>query len=174
MSKEDRRENYSLFSLALQEKLHADFLEYGVSLEKFIVTSIVKPEDNKDYRRFKEIHFRQYADIAEAKLRQQIGIIEQQTKAQQMVIEAEGISKKRALEGYTYQDERRFDVAEKVAENESTGELANIGIGMGMISGIGGTFGSSVGNIVENAMEKATEPLILQRMGLNLLSNPPK
>ena len=146
-------------STVLQEKLNVDFSDYGVSLNNFIVTTIVKPEDNKDYRRFKELYFRQYADVAEAKLRQQLGIIEQQTKAQQMVIEAEGIARKRSLEGYTYQDERRFDVAEKFAENEATGQLANMGIGMGMISGIGGTVGNTVGSMMGNALDQTATPV---------------
>ena len=151
-------EHLEQISEALHEKLSADFLDYGVSLEKFLVTTIVKPEDNKDYRRFKEIHFRQYADIAEAKLRQQVGLIEQQTKAQQMVIEAEGLARKRSLEGYTYQEERRLDVAEQFAQNEATGQLANMGIGLGMISGIGGAVGNSVGGMVGNAMDQAMTP----------------
>ena len=142
-------------SEALLEKLQDDYIDYGIALERFLVTNIIKPEDDKNYRRFKDLHFRQYADVAEAKLRQQVGIIEQQTKAQQMVIESEGIARKRSLEGYTYQDERKFDVAERFAENEATGQFANMGIGMGMISGIGGAVGNNVGGIVNNAMNQA-------------------
>ncbi|MBR2440447.1 MAG: SPFH domain-containing protein [Lentisphaeria bacterium] len=151
-------EHLEQISDALKAKLAVDFSDYGVSLEKFLVTTIIKPEEDKDYRRFKEIHFRQYADIAEAKLRQQVGLIDQQTKAQQMVIEAEGLAKKRSLEGYTYQEERRLDVAEQFAQNEATGQLANMGIGLGMISGIGGAVGNSVGGIVGNAMEQTVAP----------------
>ena len=145
-------------SEAVREKLREDFADYGMSLENFIVTTIIKPEDDKNYRRYKELHFRQYADIAEAKLRQQLGVIEQQTKAQQMVIEAEGLARKRSIEGYTYQQERQFDVAERFADNEATGQLANMGIGMGMISGIGGAVGSNVGGLVSNALEQAASP----------------
>ena len=142
----------------VKAKLQADFADYGVALEKFAVINIIKPEDDKNYRRYKDLHFRQYADIAEAKLRQQVGIIEQQTKAQQMVIESEGLARKRALEGYTYQQERQFDVAERFAENEATGELANLGIGMGMISGIGGAVGGNVGGMMGAALNQASVP----------------
>ena len=141
---------------AMRDALREDFTEYGVALEKFLILNIAKPEDDKNYRRFKELHFRQYADIAEAKLRQQIGVIDQQTAAQRMVIEAEGIARKRQLEGYSYQDERRFDVAEQVASNQATGELANLGIGMGMISGIGGTMGNAVGDMMTGVMTPQT------------------
>ena len=135
-------------SAALQILLQQDFLAYGLSLEKFFITNILKPEDDKNYRRFKEIHFRQYADVAEAKLRQQVGIIDQQTAAQKMIIEAKGMAEKRAIEGYTYQQERSFDVAERVAGNQGVGEFSNMGIGMGMISGIGGTLGNAVGGMM--------------------------
>lgn len=151
-------EQLEAISQALHDALKVDFMDYGVALERFFVMNIVKPEDDKNYRRFKEIHFRQYADVAEAKLRQQVGVIDQQTAAQRMVIEAEGLATKRKLEGYTYQDERGFDVAERVASNQATGQFANLGIGMGMISGIGGTVGNAVGGMMSNTVGRAMTP----------------
>ena len=79
-------------------------------------------------------------------------MIDQQTAAQKMVIEAQGIASKRSIEGYTYQDERGFDVAEKVAGNQAVGQFTNIGVGMGMISGIGGTVGNTVGSMMSDAL----------------------
>ena len=145
-------------SEAVMAKLRDDFIDYGIALEQFLVTTIIKPEEDKNYRRYKDLHFRQYADIAEAKLQQQLGIIEQQTKAQRMVIEAEGLARKRNLEGYTYQQERQFDVAERFAENEATGQLANMGIGVGMIGGIGGTVGNNISGLVGGALNQAAAP----------------
>ena len=145
-------------SEAVMAKLRDDFIDYGIALEQFLVTTIIKPEEDKNYRRYKDLHFRQYADIAEAKLQQQLGIIEQQTKAQRMVIEAEGLARKRNLEGYTYQQERQFDVAERFAENEATGQLANMGIGVGMIGGIGGTVGNNISGMVGGALNQAAAP----------------
>ena len=69
-----------------------------------------------------------------------------------MVIEAQGIAQKRSLEGYTYQDERGFDVAERVAGNQAVGQFTNMGIGMGMISGIGGTVGNTVGGTLQQTL----------------------
>jgi predicted RNA-binding Zn-ribbon protein involved in translation (DUF1610 family) len=139
-------------SVAMHKLLTPIFADYGLSLERFFITSVLKPEDDKSYRRFKEIHFRQYADVAEAKLRQQVGLIDQQTAAQRMVIEAQGIAQKRSIEGYTYETERGFDVAERVGANQGVGQFTNMGIGMGMISGIGGTVGNKVGAMLQNAM----------------------
>ena len=145
------------FSAAIKAKLDGDFLEYGINLNKFFVTTVVKPDGDPQYERFKDLHFRQYADVAEAKLQQKVGIIEQQTKAQQMVIESQGLAQKRATEGYTYQQERGFDVAEGAAKNEGTGgNFASMGIGLGMMTGVGGTVGGAVGNAVSNAFAGMT------------------
>lgn len=145
-------ENLELFSNALKQKLVGDFLEYGIHLRQFFVTSILKPEGDSIYEKFKELYFRQYADIVEAEIKKKVGIIEQEGEAQRIVIEAQGIAKKRETEGYTYQQERSYDVAEKVAANEGVGNFSNVGIGLGMMSGIGGTVGNQVGNIVNSAM----------------------
>ena len=142
--------------LRLSEDLHMmfrpDFEDYGVVMERFFVNAIVKPEEDGSYRRFKELHFRQYADVAEAKLRQQTGLIDQQTQKEKMIIEAEGLAHKRAVEGYTYQDERGFDVAERVASNEAVGQMTNMGVGLGMMAGVGSTVGGAVGGMMQNTM----------------------
>lgn len=144
-------ESLEIFSADLQNRLIPDFLDYGVQLKRFYVTTIVKPDGDPQYEKFKELHFRQYADIAEAQLQQKVGIIEQQTEAQKMVIESQAIAQKRIQEGYTYQQERGFNVAEKAAQNEGVGEFSNMGIGLGMIAGVGGTVGNMVGSTVSNA-----------------------
>ena len=145
-------EHLLTISEALIGHFAPDFLEYGVSMERFFVTTIVKPEEDGNYRRFKELHFRQYADVAEARLRQQTDIIAQETQSKRIVMEAEAVAQKRALEGYSYQDERGFDVAERVASNEAVGQMTNVGVGLGMMAGIGGAVGSQVGNMMQNTM----------------------
>lgn len=142
-------------SEALYGYFKPDFADYGIAMERFFVTAIVKPEEDSNYRRFKELHFRQYADVAEAKLRQQTGLIDQETQKQRMILEAEGVAQKRALEGYTYQDERGFDVAERVASNESVGQMTNIGVGLGMMAGVGGTVGPMVSGMMHNTIGTA-------------------
>jgi len=144
-------ESLEVFSKGIQTRLLGDFEEYGVTLNRFFVTTIVKPDGNPQYEKFKELHFRQYADIAEAKLKQQTDVIYAQTEAQKTVIESQALAQKRATEGYTYQQERGFDVAEHVARNEGVGEFTNMGIGLGVMSGIGGTVGGMVGGAVNDA-----------------------
>ena len=141
-----------MLSEVLHKLLIPDFKDYGVSLERFMVTTIVKPENDKAYEKFRDIHIRQYSDIAEARLRQQVGIIDQQTSAQKMVIESQAIATKRAQEGYTYHNERGFDVAESVAKNEGIGNFTNMGIGLGMMGGMAGGMGAVVAGITTDAL----------------------
>ncbi len=144
-------------SEAVEEKLRDDFFDYGVSLKKFLITTVVKPEDNVNYIRFKQIHYRNYTDVAEAELNKKLARIEQETKAQSIVIEAEAIAKKRELEGYTYQQERGFDVAKDMANNEAVAQMNNVGIGLGMMAGIGGELGRNVGAMATGAMSEAAK-----------------
>ena len=145
-------EHLTTFSEALKVQLTPDFADYGVALEQFLVTNVVKPDGDRQYERFKELHFRQYADIAEAKLRQQTDLIYAQTEAQKVVIDSQAQATKRAQEGYTYAQERGFDVAEKVAQNEAVGQFTNMGVGLGTMAGVGGAVGGLVGGAVNNAI----------------------
>ncbi len=151
-------ERLTEFSEELKKRLMPDFLDYGISLERFFVTNIVKPDGDRQYERFKELHFRQYADIAEAKLRQQTDIIYAQTEAQKVVIDSQAQATKRVQEGYTYAQERGFDVAEKVAQNEAVGQFTNMGVGLGTMAGVGGAVGGVVGGAVGNALNAAQTP----------------
>lgn len=158
------------FSAALKARLVTDFADYGISLERFFVTTIAKPEGEAQYEKFKELHFRQYADIAEAKLRQQIGIIDQHTEAQRRIIEAQSIAQKRDIEGYTYQQERGFDVAEKAAQNEGAGNFTSAGIGLGIMTGVSGTIGSTVSGSLNSTMGglKTEMPFFCEHCGKQL------
>ena len=142
------------FSSALKERLVPDFLNYGVSLEQFFVTGILKPDGERMYEKFKDLHFRQYADIAEAKLQQQVNVIKAQTEAQETIIASQAMATKRQQEGYTYNKERGFDVAQDVARNESVGQFTNMGIGLGTMAGVGSVVGGMVGEAVNEATNK--------------------
>ena len=144
-------ESLETFSADIKERLIPDFLDYGVDLKRFYVTTIVKPDGDPQYEKFKELHFRQYADIAEAKLKQQTDVIHAQTEAQKVVIDSQAQATKRMQEGYTYQQERGFDVAQDAAKNEGAGQFSNMGIGLGMMAGVGSTVGGMVSGAVSDA-----------------------
>ncbi len=152
-------ENLTLFSESLHKLLIPDFAEYGVSLEKFFVINVLKPDGERQYEKFKELHFRQYADIAEAKLRQQTDLIYAQTEAQKVVIDSQAQATKRRQEGYTYQQERGFDVAAQMAQNEAIGQFTNLGVGLGTMAGVGGAVGGMVGNVMNDAISSVNQPI---------------
>lgn len=151
-------EHINDMSSALLAMLRPDFEDYGISLERFFVTTIAKPDGDSTYEKFKSLHFRQYADIAEAKLRQQTAVIDAETQAQRTVIESKAIATKRQQEGYTYQQERGFDVAQDVAKNEAVGQFTNMGVGFGTMAGVGGAVGGVVGNAVNNVLDSVNQP----------------
>ena len=78
---------------SLKTKLLPDFAAYGLSLTQMLVTAIVKPEGDPVYEKFKDLHFKQYADVREAPIKQQVSIIEQETAAQRTVISAKHAQK---------------------------------------------------------------------------------
>lgn len=139
------------FSINLHTRLAPDFLEYGITLKHFYVTTIVKPDGDLLYEKFKELHFRQYSEIAEAKLQQQTDVIYAQTEAQKIIIDSQAQATKRMQEGYTYQQERGFNVAQDAARNEAVGQFSNMGVGLGMMAGVGSTVGGMVGGVVSEA-----------------------
>lgn len=143
---------------ALKELLTPDFNDYGLKLEKFLITNIAKPVDEPAYQKYKDLHIRQYADIAEARLRQQTELITAETEAKKVVIESQAMATKRSQEGYTYSQEQGFEVAKKVADNDAVAELTNLGVGLGTMAGVGGTVGGMVGGMMNHAVESAQEP----------------
>lgn len=140
----------------INEYLEEDFFDYGINVDKFLITVIAKPDEDKNYLRFKDLYFRRQGDVMEAELQQRITLIEQQTRAQQTVMEAEAMAKKRELEGYTYQQEMGFGVAKEVAQNEAVGQISNIGVGLGMITGVAGEIGRTVSGVASEAIGSAT------------------
>ena len=165
-------EALSDFSDAIKELLSADFAEYGIKLEQFFVTNIVKPDGERQYEKFKELHFRQYADVAEARLRREVEVINAEAEAQKIIIDSQAQATKRAQEGYTYAEERGFDVAEKAAANEGVGQMTNLGVGLGTMVGVGGALGGVIGDAVGNAINTPSgENSFCDNCGARLLPN---
>ena len=74
-----------------------------------------------------------------------------------MVIESQSLAQKRNIEGYTYQQERGFEIAEKAAQNEGAGNFSSAGIGLGMMAGIGGAIGNTIGGTFGIAMNSINQ-----------------
>lgn len=143
-------EKLEIISNDMEKMLLQDFKEYGIDLKHFFITTIIKPDGDSQYEKFKSLFFRQYSDVAEAELKQKVDVINQETEKKKMIIEAEGIAEKRKTEGYSYQEERGYDVAEKMAQNEGAGNFSSAGIGMGIMTSVGSTVNNTFGTVMNN------------------------
>lgn len=157
------------FSQDMQNLLSGVMSDYGITLEKYWITEFLKPEDDPAYIKLRDISGRQAtieleSDIKqkEALMQQKVTLINKQTEVQaeymqkQMNIMAE---KERQKElGYTYQEGRKFDVMEKLAENEGSGsDLRNAAMGLGMGFGMGGPIGGAFGSLASSTMNFGTD-----------------
>ena len=115
----------------VRDKLNDYFVDYGIELTKFDVEAINPDEDDEQYKR----------------------IIAAQTAGSEMDFESRARARARAREGYTYQQERQFDVMQGAAQNEgSAGQMMGAGMGIGMGFGMGGVFGQQMAGMANQLM----------------------
>lgn len=138
-------------SEALKPLVADEFSDYGVEIGKFAVQSIRKPEGDVNYEKYKKIKFSKAIDIQALQLEQAMLNIEKQGEVERTIMESKGRAISRQQEGYTYQQERSFDVSEIAAANEGVGQYSNLGIGLGMVTGLSGTIGNHVGAMANQA-----------------------
>lgn len=80
-------------------------------------------------------------------------VLDAQTEAQRIILQSQAMATKRAQEGYTYHDERSFDVADKLAANDMFGNLGGMTMGLGAMSGMGAMMGATVAGVASNVMQ---------------------
>lgn len=114
----------SEISQAIQEKINDSVMDLGLSVEHFTVNTITAGPDD-------------LTALRKAKTQMMQGINEVEMEAYKLERLSEARAKARANEGYTYQDERRFDVLGTAAQNEgAAGAFVGMGVGMGVGAGI--------------------------------------
>lgn len=120
---------YQELSDSLKEQMIPFFADYGIKIDNFSFMSINVPDED-------------IQAINEAKI-----------AARKMDMESAAMARKREREGYTYQQEKGFEVLGTAAGNESTmgGGMMNAGMGLGMGFGLGGAFGGAMNNMAQNA-----------------------
>lgn len=119
---------------ALKNQLEADFKDYGISLTKFFVTTIMIPEEDENYKKVNSMYAEKQSEI----------------------IGAEGRKTRREIEGYSWHEEQAYDVAKTAAGNEGTsGNIMGAGMGIGM----GLPMGGALGSITQKAMEPIFKPI---------------
>jgi len=133
------------FSNVMKDKLVDYFDAFGLTLDIFSFNSIKPFEED-------------LAAINEMKIQRKRSILEAQGNAAQMDIESEALARKRAREGYSYQQERGMDVMQAAASNEGGGsaQFVGAGMGLGMGVGMGGAMGVGFANLASETIGAAS------------------
>lgn len=112
----------------VRDSISEEFATYGLRITNFDVESINFDKEDPN--------------VAQ--------ILAAQTSASAMDFESAALARKRQREGYTYQQERQFDVMASAAGNEGgAGQMMGAGMGLGMGFGVGGAFGAQMGAITD-------------------------
>lgn len=112
-------------------KLNARIADLGIEIEHFNVNAIIAGE----------------SDLEELKRARS----EAEAEAYKIQRLSEARAKARQVEGYTYADERRFDVLEGAAKNEGgAGGFVGMGVGLGVGAGVGSVMGQMTANQMSN------------------------
>ena len=86
-------------------------------------------------------------------------IREAKRAAKKMDLESEALARKREREGYSYQQERSYDVLEDAASNKGqSSQFMGAGMGLGMGLGVGGAFGAGMAQMGQN-LDLSGKPL---------------
>ena len=130
----------SELSDVLRNKLSEHFLGFGLTLDNFSITNINVPDED-------------LAAVNELKIKKKQTLIEAQGNAGKMDIESEAMARKRAREGYTFQQEKAFEVMGTAASNEGTSSgFMGAGMGLGMGIGVGGAVGAGMGALAKGTI----------------------
>ena len=126
--------HYSELSDAMKEAMIPYFNDYGIRIDNFSFITINVPDEDLN------------------------AINEMKISARRMDMESGAMARKREREGYTYQQEKGFDVLKTAAGNEAQpGQFMGAGMGLGMGFGLGGAFGGAMGNMANQTMNSMNE-----------------
>jgi len=173
----------SEFSEILKHKISEEMADYGVALEKFWINTILKPETDPFYTTLNRQRGEKVTlvnqgeiDMQRADYQRRVGIIDHTGEVQKRKMDIDAKRYEQEQLGFTYQQERGFDVMEKVAENEGSGsDLRNAAMGIGMGFGVGGAFGDAITNISNNTMTSSlTDPVTPAPASADIMTGMPE
>lgn len=132
----------SEISEKIQAKLNERIGDLGIEIDHFTVNAIMARDGDLDA-------------LKKAKSDMLSGMNVADIEAYKMQVMSEARAKARAVEGYTYADERRFDVLEGAAKNAGAGGLAGVGVGLGVGAGVGREIGKMAGEMTAQTPTQA-------------------
>lgn len=159
----------SKLSEQLKQQISAEMADYGISLEKFWIQNIVKPENDPFYIKLNNqrgqkvvISNQGELDMLQEENRGKLHQMQAENEVKADLIRHSGEVEKskmntdakaydQAKVGYSYIDKRRFDMLDKMAENQSGGNA--MGISRAAIDlGVGFGMAGAANNIVHQTM----------------------
>ena len=130
----------------VQAKLNERIEAFGIAIENFNVNAILASEGDLDA-------------LKKAKADMLAGMNAADIEAYKMERLSRARAAARAAEGYTYQEERRFDVLEGAAKNEgASGGLVSMGVGLGVGAGVAREVGTMAASVTNPVAEPAAAP----------------
>lgn len=137
--------------------INKEIAKYGIQLQEFIITSIITPDDDPNFKRMKEQHAARYLRVQEERIGTQVAdakherimaetrietdvelakaqadLILAQMKANSYVAQAQAEATEMRLKGYTYQDETQRQVSQEAVKNPGMVAGSTQGIGFGI------------------------------------------
>ena len=132
------------FSNIIKDDLVEHFNDFGLTLDNFSFNNINAPDEDLQA-------------INEMKIAKKRAQLEAEGTANKMDIESAARARQREREGYTYQQERSFDVMSDAAQNEGmSSNFMGAGMGLGMGLGVGGAMGAGFSNVAQNSIGSIT------------------
>ena len=119
-------------SKQIQEKINFELDDIGLEAQHFYINAI--SASDSDLAKLRETKDAFMAEMHQIEL-----------DTIRTVKMGEARAKARAIQGYTYQEERKYDVLQEAAGNEgSAGAMMGAGMGLGMGAGLGAGLGSAM------------------------------
>lgn len=157
-------QHYPQIANDLHEMFKPLILDYGVALELFRVTNIVRNED-ANYKKLVELRSgegNKALDQLNVDRTRITDLGKQMIKTDGNAYDTErmGAAEGERLRqmGITRQEEMTLEAINTMAGNEAIGQMTNTGIGLGMMTGVGFGVGGAVGGMVSNAVGDAIKP----------------
>lgn len=150
----------SELSEVLRSRISAEMTDYGIVLEKFWVSTILKPEADPFYIMLNRQRGEKVAlvnqgeiDIQRADYQRRVGLIGHTGEIQKRKMDIDVKRYEQEQLSFSYQQERALNVMEKIAENEGSGsDLRSAAMGIGVGFGVSGAFSNAIANIANNTM----------------------
>ncbi len=130
-------------SVIVQNALNEKIYDLGLAVSHFNIGTIFA--DEADLAKLRQAREKRLEVMNDADL-----------EAYRTEVTSRARANARAMEGYTYQDERRFDVLQTAASNTGTaGGMINTGVGLGMGLGMMKEVGRATGEAIQDTVSAA-------------------